>query len=241
MTLVVGIIAKDGVVIASDSRMTSEITSNDNVDKILKLGEHSAVGISGDGTLGLHMLKVISEDFNYDAHGIVKLVEKFREKGKEKFEDYFSHQQDPSRRPTLTFLIAGYEKNTNQAEIYELSSKDNFVPRPAPIGHACIGIPYIADYLLNRFYEKQITVKQAEVLAAFCIMETETQSHDVGGDIKIASISSDKSFSTLSLREIEAIKEKNKIFHTGNKSKFYPEEEPPTQLEHITLRRKTIL
>ena len=232
MTLVVGIIAKDGIVLASDSRMTSEITSNDNVEKILKLGEHGAVGVCGDGTLGLHMLKVISEDFNYESMGIVKLVEKFREKGKEKFEDYFSHQQDPAKRPLLTFLIAGYEKNTNQPEIYELSSKDNFVPRPAPTGHACIGIPYIADYLLNRFYEKTITVKQAEILASFCIMETESQSHDVGGDIKVASISTSKNFSTLSTKEIDAIKEKNKVFHFGNKSKFYPEEEPASGLSH---------
>lgn len=33
MTLVVGIIAKDGIVLASDSRMSAEITSNDNVKK----------------------------------------------------------------------------------------------------------------------------------------------------------------------------------------------------------------
>ena len=60
MTLVVGIIAKDGIVLASDSRMTtSKITSNDTVEKIVNLNEKFAIGIAGDGNLGIHLLKLI--------------------------------------------------------------------------------------------------------------------------------------------------------------------------------------
>lgn len=223
MTLIVGLIAKDGIVLASDSRMTSAITSNDKVKKIIKLNEKNALGISGDGTLGIHLLDVITENLVLE-HGIVELVEKFCELAKKKFEDYFTHLK-PQERSPLTFLIAGYTKN-NEPRLYELKSDDNFVPRPSSTGFNCIGVPYFADYLLNRFYESEISMKQAHVLAAFCIMETESQSHGVGGDIKIASFSTTKVYSELSPEEVAKIKEQCGTLHTFNKTKFYPEEPP---------------
>ncbi|HEV8515980.1 MAG TPA: hypothetical protein VGQ59_22020 [Cyclobacteriaceae bacterium] len=225
MTLVVGLIAKDGVVLASDSRMSSTITSNDTVEKIVNLDEHIAVGIAGDGTLGIHLLKLIKNDLDFKA-GIVKLVEQIRKLLKDKFDEYYSNEPDPTKRESLTFLIVGYEKDNDRPEVYELKSRDNFIPRPSSTGFNCIGIPYISEYLLNRFYEKEITVKQAEILAAFCVEETESQSHEVGGDIKVASFSKTKSFSLKTPSDISLIKEKCLTFHKGNKSKFYPESEP---------------
>ncbi len=223
MTLVVGIIAKDGIVLASDSRMSAEITSNDNVKKIIELNENNALGISGDGTLGIHLLKVIKEELGYE-EGIVQLVEQIRRLGKIKYEDYFSHLA-PDKRPPLTLMIAGYSKE-GEPLIYELKSNDNFVPRPSSTGFNCIGIPYFADYLLNRFYQSEISMRQAKVLAAFCILETESQAHTVGGDIKIASFSPTKNYTELSPNEMLEIKERCRNLHILNKSKFYPEEPP---------------
>jgi 20S proteasome, alpha and beta subunits len=226
MTLVVGLIAKDGVVLASDSRMTtSTITSNDTVEKLVKLDSHIAVGIAGDGNLGIHLLKLIKDDLNF-AVGIVKLVEQIRKMLKEKFDEYYSNQPDPSKRESLTLLVVGYEKDQDRPEVYELQSRDNFIPRSSSTGFNCIGIPFISEYILNRFYEKEITVKQAEILAAFCVEETGSQSHEVGGDIKVASFSRTKNFSLLTSSDINLIKEKCQTFHSGNKSKFYPETEP---------------
>lgn len=65
MTLVIALKAKDGVVLASDSRASSTITSNDTVQKIFKLGEHSAVGISGDGGLAMYFLDQIKGGLNH--------------------------------------------------------------------------------------------------------------------------------------------------------------------------------
>jgi 20S proteasome subunit alpha 5 len=224
MTLVVGIIAKDGVVLASDSRVSSTLTSNDTVEKIISLDEHIAVGIAGDGNLGIHLLKLIKDELNFKA-GIVKLVEQIRKQLKDKFEDYYSNEPDPSKREVLVFLIVGYEKDNDHPEVYELRSSDNFIPRPSSTGFNCIGIPVIAEYILNRFYEKEITTKQAEILSTFCIQETGSQSHEVGGDIKVATFSASKKFSLLTATDIKNITTKCTTFHKGNKSKFYPENE----------------
>ncbi len=221
MTLVVGIIAKNGIVLAADSRMSAQITSNDNIQKVFKLNDHNAVGMSGDGTIGIHFLEVIAVMLTFEK-GIVDLVEQIRKLGKEQFEEYFSHQQ-PKERPGLTFLIAGYTKD-GDPRIYQLSSNDNFVPRPSSTGFNCIGVPYFADYLLNRFYQSEISMTQAQVLAAFCIKETESQSHQVGGEIKIAAFSDKNSYSELPQITVAKIQEQCSNFHILNKNKFYPED-----------------
>ncbi len=221
MTLVVGIIAKDGIVFTSDTRMTSDITSNDEVKKIFRLNDHSAIGMAGDGTLGIHFIELISEQLTFE-HGIVSLVEQIREKGKNKFEEYFSHLL-PEKRPSLVFLVAGYTKK-QEPKIYQLNSRDNFVPRQSTTGFDSIGVPYFADYLLTRFYEKDITISNAQILGAFCIMETETQAHGVGPKINIASFSQTRNYSELKPLEINEIKSRCAALHILNKNKFYPEE-----------------
>ncbi len=225
MTLVVGIIAKDGIVLASDSRMTtSTVTSNDTVEKIVNLNERFAIGIAGDGNLGIHLLKLIKDDLNFNV-GIVKLVEQMRVELKKKFDEYYSNEPNPANRGALNLLVVGYDKDNENPEVYELHSRDNFIPRSSSTGFNSIGIPFISDYILNRFYEKEITVKQAEILAAFCVSETGSQSHEVGGDIKVASFSKSKAFALLTASDIITIKAKCETFYKGNKSKFYPETE----------------
>jgi 20S proteasome alpha/beta subunit len=237
MTLVVGIIAKNGIVLASDSRATSQITSNDTVQKIVKLDNHNAVGISGDGTLGVHLLELISPDLTYEG-GIVKLVEKIRELSKKQYDEYFTSQV-PKERPALTFMIAGYTDKSDP-RIYQLNSKDSFVPRPTSTGFNCIGVPYFADYLLNRFYQSEINMKQAQVLAAFCIMETESQSHDVGGEINVSSFSETEIFSELPPKEIKEILDKCGNFHILNKNIFYPEDISEDNLPSIDAKPKEL-
>lgn len=76
MTLTICIVAKDGIVLASDSRASSFLTSNDTVKKIFKLDDHNAVGIAGDGSLAMHFFDTISNELNF-RNGISALAEPF--------------------------------------------------------------------------------------------------------------------------------------------------------------------
>lgn len=221
MTLVIGLKTKDGIVIASDSKASSEITSNDTVQKVFKLGEHSAVGISGDGGLAMYFLDQVKSGLNHGT-GVLDLAEQIRVKGKEKFNDFFEHLS-PEKRPSLSLLLAGYTTE-NKPEIYKLNSKDNFVPRKAVTGFECIGIPYIAEYLLNRFYEAEINIDAGEELCVLCIQETSSQDSGVGGPTRIYSFSANKTFSELSSSSVEKLKEKNSQLQVRQKSRFYPED-----------------
>lgn len=221
MTLTICIIAKDGMVLASDSRASSFLTSNDTVKKIFKLDDHHAVGIAGDGPLAMHLFELISPELNF-RNGVENLAEQMRQLSKSKFDDFFSHQT-PKDRPGLSIILAGCAKNGEQS-IYTMGSNDNFVPRKSPTGFECIGIPIIANYLLNRLYERDITVDHAAELATFCIKETSSQDNRVGGPIQIASFSIDKSYKEFSTEEIRAFEKKCDDLQLGQKGKFYPED-----------------
>lgn len=221
MTLTICIIASDGIVLASDSRASSFLTSNDTVKKIFKLDDHNAVGIAGDGSLAMHFFDVISNSFNF-RNGISALAEQLRALGKEKFDEFFSHQ-DPKDRPSLNIILAGYTTG-DKPDIYVLNSNDNFVPRKNPTGFECIGIPIIANYLLNRLYEPGVTTEHAAELAAFCIRETSSQDNRVGGPTQIARFSDTKQYAELSRAEIEKIEKKCDHFRLLQKGNFYPED-----------------
>lgn len=224
MTLTICIIARDGVVLASDSRASSFLTSNDTVKKVFKLDENNAVGIAGDGALAMHFFDIISSSLNF-RNGISTLAEQLRSFGKEKFNEFFSHQ-DPKDRPSLSIILAGYTHNTvsGKPEIYVLNSNDNFVPRKSPIGFECIGIPIIANYLLNRLYEPDVTTQHAAEMAAFCIKETSSQDNRVGGPIQISTFSNTKQYAELSREDIDKIEKKCDQFRLLQKGNFYPED-----------------
>lgn len=118
--------------------------------------------------------------------------------------------------------MAGY--NGDKPEIYRLESTDNFVPRKNPTGFDCIGIPIIADYLLNRIYEYgEVSVEHATEMAAFCIKETSSQDRRVGGPIQIATFSDTKNYSELTKEEIDKISDRCEKYHLLQKGNFYPE------------------
>jgi 20S proteasome alpha/beta subunit len=221
MTLVIGLKAKDGIVIASDSRASSTLTSNDTVQKIFKLGEHSAVGISGDGGLAMYFLDQIQGKLDHRT-GISDLAEQVRVKGKATFNDFFEHLE-PKKRPPLSLLLLGYTVD-NKPEMYTLSSEDNFVPRKGVTGFECIGVPYIAEYLLNRLYESEVKTDAGAEMCVVCIQETSSQDRGVGGATRVATFSATKSFQEMSLPEIEKLKQKAEQFRISQKNRFYPED-----------------
>ena len=197
------------------------MTSNDTVKKIFKLDEHNAVGIAGDGPLAMHFFDIISPSLNF-RNGISNLAEQLRALGKEKFNEFFSHQ-NPQDRPSLSILLAGYT-SLGKPEIYQLISTDNFVPRKSPTGFDCIGIPIIANYLLNRLYEPEITTEHAAELATFCIKETSSQDNRVGGPTQISTFSKTKEYAELSRSEIEKYEKKSEQLRLLQKGNFYPED-----------------
>lgn len=224
MTLTIGIIAKDGVVLASDSRLSSDLFSNDTVDKIIKIGDNIAVGIAGDGTLGTHIFDLIKKEDKLKINeGIQSVAEDLSKKLSTFFDNYYPNKL-PKDRTHLDILLVGYSlPPVSEAHIYNLCSIDNFIPRQSPTGHNAIGLPHIANYLLNGIYEDKITSDEAAKLSVYCIKETSSQYLNVGGEVKIATFSSTKSFAMIPKGELTKLESHCGDLKKFQKHRFYPE------------------
>lgn len=216
MTLAISIIAKDGVAIASDSRVTSgdprgPTTVNDTVKKIFALGDFCGLTIAGDGGLGASIIDLIHYELhknpNYRFFSVDEMLHICCDSAIKKYNEWFS-QLSFEDRPTLHLILSGYRKDITNSnfidapEIVTLHSERNFAPhRWTLLGFMAIGITPLATYILNTLYTKEITLKHALELAAFAILETASQDGKVGKDIQLASFSLSEPFKIYSQDE----------------------------------------
>lgn len=221
MTLVIGLKTRDGIIITADSRASATIYNNDTVQKIFQLSENCIIGIAGDGGLAIHFLDQIKNKLVYE-EGATDLAEQIHKIGKSMFNDYYEHIE-PEKRPLLQLILLGRTKES-ELEIYTFKNNDNFIPRKCMTGFACIGVPFIADYLLNRLYEKDIRIIGGKDLSIWCMKETSSQDKSVGGPIHVAIFSNNKPFAKITGTEINLIEKKIENIHLGQKSLFYPED-----------------
>lgn len=124
-----------------------------------------------------------------------------------------SPQAPHLQRPGLVVILAGYRMTDGkpaQPMLYSLISQLGFVPSLSNYGFAIIGVSQYAIYLLNRLYSKDMPLRSAVELAAYCISETATQDGKVGGAIQIAEITKDKGLRVYTKEETEKITEENK-------------------------------
>lgn len=242
MTLIVALIAKDGIAITSDSRMTSgdaSVTttqSNDTVRKIFKTTNHSAIAIAGSGEIGVTLIEEFQRNIagkNKDRLGILELSEKFRILCITKYSQWFSRLSSESNLiPYFEVLLCGYEKNSKgnliNPKIIRITSGSQFAPMTTTTGFATLGIPTLANYLLNRLYVREnITIEQALSLGAFCIIETESQDGRVGGKIQASKFSNDAAFKDLDEKEINQLTIKcDEVLRNNLKLSFYKEYQP---------------
>lgn len=235
MTLAIGVIAKDGIALASDSRVTSgdprgPTTVNDTVKKIFELGNFCGIAIAGDGGLGASLIDVIYyELFKVSNHHFLSVDEALtlcRNIAIKKYNEWFE-QVPYDERPTLHIILAGYRKDISNSqfldspEIFTLHSERNFAPhRWTLLGFMAIGITPLATYLLNTLYTKEITLAHSLELATFAIMETASQDGKVGKGIQLASFSLSSEFKIYTPEEVTQYIS-NASMHRGNLRKAF--------------------
>jgi 20S proteasome alpha/beta subunit len=226
MSLAIGIISKEGFVLAADSRMSSPFFSNDSADKIIGLSDHVAAVIAGDGALALHVFDIIKKDslLKLD-EGIQSVADQIHLLFSKSFDKYYPTVKN-EKRERLEILLAGYSAGENKVpHLYVLDSTDNFVPRQSPSGQNSIGTSHISEYILNRIYDKgKMASDQAVKLSVFCIQETMNQTRNVGGKIKVGTFSEKVKFSLMPKATVSKVFDTCKKLQDRHRNKFYPEE-----------------
>lgn len=236
MTLLVGLRGVNGMVVAADSRGTfgdprGVTAQNDAQQKLYKASKYAAILTAGSGELGAKLideiLKTIPE--NDDA---VQVMDKTRNTLRTRFAEWFpgfAMQQMPQNtvptRPDVSFMVAGYERNSNgnaaEQRIFQLLSQLDFAPMLHNYGFGLVGISQYALYLLNRFYQADSNVDHLKALAAYVITETASQDGKVGGKVRIATITPADGCRELSEDDVAAIIKNNESRNKSLKDSFF--------------------
>ena len=216
MSLIVGMRARDGIVIASDSRGTvgdpRGLTAiNDSQLKIFSVGRFG-IGLAGASELGAALLDELRKVNLAGCPNIDICVQTMAQVSVNLFTQWF-REIPPAARPGLLFTVAGYRVTDSQppeAMIYMLNSQLNFAPQLFTNMPSLSGIPQYAVYLVNRYYDPSISLERAKALAEYLISETASQDPKVGGPIKMAEITPEKGYRELTEQEVAEIQQSNK-------------------------------
>jgi 20S proteasome alpha/beta subunit len=237
MTLIVGIRAVDGIVLASDSRGTfgdprGATAQNDSMKKLYVLRDRVAMGMAGAGEIGAALLTEIhaatkaSDSATSAMHAVNKTL---RQKYAEMFPNF---QIQPVQgvpypaRPTLQVTICGYDQD-GQARIFSLNSTLDFAPHLHDYGFSVLGVPTLAVYLLNRLYRPDTKLSEAIALAAYTISETAAQDGKVGGPIQMVTMAAGKSCVELKKEEVDSIVRENEDRATRLRELFFQRKSGP--------------
>ncbi len=230
MTLTICIVAKDGIVLASDTRATvgdprGQTAINEPVKKIFALGKHTGAGFAGDPGLALTIIDEFLKDTSHCGEmAVFEAVECFRSKCVELYNKWFPHLV-PEKRPNLSVIIAGYTSSNRpenqKPEIYTLHSFYNFAPLKSSMGFHAVGLPRLAHYILNTLYRPEIDIKNAALLTAFSIEETSSQDAKVGSEFQIATFSNKKDYFEYTKTELEDVRRRCNAFRERMKEQIY--------------------
>ena len=232
LSLVVVLEARDGIVIAGDSRGTigdpRGLTAISDVHrKVFRLTSHVGVGVVGSAELGSALLDQMEDKLAAAGHLYMdEVLPAFRSQIRNLFNDWF--QQFPvDKRPGVLFALGGYRhaEGEHKPMLYILASQTDFAPQLFDKGTCMIGIPQYATYLSNRYYDRNMRASHAIALGVYLIGETASQDPKVGGPIQVAVVTPKEGYRELKESEVKAIQSKNEKQNQRLKKFFFGGEE----------------
>jgi len=211
-TLIIALEGKNFVVMGSDSLGTLRhgeygefsVGITRGVEKIKKISDHVAVLIAGDADIGENLIQEFlrwrraRSTRNID--GVTNVANQLSRWCLERFSNRFSGFS-LSEVPQIRFIVAGLNKRGRgfSPRIYKLDSWRCFYPGLSSSGFDSGGVSFLADYFLNKLYERDVPITKIDKLlslVAFVIKETiESGQPGVGGSIKLAYIDSNGFYS----------------------------------------------
>lgn len=215
MTLALALRASDGLVLATDSRVTSpRLETRDTSEKFLQVSRDVGVMTYGMAVPGYGgITRLVNETKVNQYSTFDQIAESASNLFKEEFEKWLDGTQDipdevkPQIRQssgTLGFVVAGYDDvKTKQFRImsYEAPSFKIQEIAESPIFAAAQW--HIAQYLLEQIYYPEISVSQLCDLAVFIFLETTTVENTVGGPIQLAIVTKSQGYQRLHEDDIQ--------------------------------------
>jgi 20S proteasome alpha/beta subunit len=226
VTLALALRAADGLVLATDSRVTGgQQRSADVSQKFLQVNRDLGVmtyGLAIPGSRGL--LKLVNDVNPPHARRLAYFTEISELAGRvfrEEFEKWVQELPE-EQRPEITsaqsvgFILGGYDSNeTSQFRILHWSSPA-FEPEERS---DILAAQWHVSGLISRFlYYPEMSVAQLKKLAVFCLIETSAVESTVGGPIQMATITLAEGFKRIYEQEIQQMLLDNQPRHARFRS-----------------------
>lgn len=218
MTLAFALRGSNGLVLGADSRMSGPEGTADTSTKFLQLNREIGVLTYGLAEVGYNAINRLYDEVNKSGtftSGTNQRVVHFSEIAqiaetifKETFAIMLSNLQKENSTitpddPGLTtgFILGGFDANeTNQFKILHWNSPNFEREERADVIAAQW---HISQFLSDHFYYSEMDVEQLKRLAVFMLIETETISTSVGGQLKLATVTLESGFQRLNEKDIQ--------------------------------------
>ena len=236
MTLNIALEGSDGMILATDSRGTigdpRGLTAiNDIQKKLFKLNPYVGITIAGASELAVMLIDKLTKQIQ-DTDSVDEISNKTSSLVRQEYQGWFGVRpwvtpgQMLDSRPLVTFILTGYNKDVSppQPRIFMFSSQLDFAPQLCPSGYMLAGIPQYAIYLLHRFYDRRMAIKNLISLGAYMITETATQDPKLGGPIRMAQITPGEGFKELEDSVIADVIKRNDEQNQKLRQFFFKEE-----------------
>ena len=217
MTLVLALQATDGIVLVCDGRSTigdprGFMVTRDMGKKIFRLSDRCGIGIAGTSEITDALISSLQKQLDSKKLTFVEEIASFtRQHLRAKYNEWF--QQFPlDRRPLMGAIVAGYEEMPPAKmvpKIYAFSSEFDYAPMLCSMGFYILGVPLLAAYLVNRFYDPNSTKEGMAALAEYIISEVASQDPKVGGETTIQVISPYSDYKELEPAKVAEIHRRN--------------------------------
>jgi len=222
MTLALALRAADGLVLATDSRVTGGAQRSADVSqKFLQVDRDLGVmtyGLAVPGYRGMTRLVNEANPANQKRLAYFREISELAENiFRDEFQRWIGELPQEEREVVQTsqavgFILGGYDSNeTSQFRVLHWSS-------PAfereERNDVLAAQWHISGFLTKLSYYPEISVAQLKRLAVLCLTETSAVESTVGGPIQLATVTLAEGFERIYDQEIQHLLLKNQSYHT---------------------------
>ncbi len=220
MTLALALRGCNGLVLGTDSRVTSvEIQANgqpqqvtrDTSEKFLQVNRDIGVltyGLAEPGYSGISRLVEQAKRHRYPSYKEIETAAQAIFQAE--FTTWTQAQQQPQVAATgiVGFILAGYDSVlTNQFRVTSFQSTGGFQPQEVILPTFLAAQYHVAQYLSQKLYKPEMTVDQVTQLAVFLMLETMSAEVTVGGPIQLATVTIRNGFQRVTENQIDELLE----------------------------------
>jgi 20S proteasome alpha/beta subunit len=238
VSLIVSFKTKQGIVIASDSRgiiaggqleQQDAPVYSDRNQKIYRINNQCAVGITGSTGLASSMIKKVLPDLREADSDVEAVSDQLHLSCRRVYKQWFQPDEDQTDQAELRpqvpimLVLAGYSKD-GEPELYAHGSTMGFVPQNYSYS-VMAGIPHVATYLRTRLYDPDYDLDKAIQFSIYLIHETSIVKKQVGGPIKAVTIARESGYTSLASEDVDEYVQKIETA-VGDFRGFFSPEKP---------------